>query len=234
MNVSKLKKKYKSQILYKNICLIAVAVTAVGAIAISAITIPKFSDRPKYQLPMQINMPNWRSLSSQNLNLPLDNFITARQYLYSNDINNYQVQIDAIYLNKVSSFLNITRAINIQYIESTLQLKYAENIGHYALFADQNKAYLATCINSTGQATLTESQFNSNQNRYDVMLPRLGFYLLGITDLRDYRCLFTVISTPILKSDNTPAINYQYLEASWIDWHRFWQGKFPENYSALL
>ncbi len=229
MNISKLKKTYKRQILYKNICLIAIAITAVGAIAISVISAPKFSSRPKYQLPSQINIQNWRSLPSQNLNLTFESLISARQYLYSDDTNSYQVQIEAIYLNKVSSFLNIIRAINIKYIESTLQLKYAANLGHYAIFADQDKTYLASCINPTGQATLTDAQFNSNQNQYDVVLSRLGSYLLGNGDLRDYRCLFTVMSMPIAKTTNTQ-INYQYLEASWIDWHRFWKDNFPENY----
>lgn len=228
MNISKLRKIYKRKILSNNICLITTAIIAVGAITISAITIPKFSSRPKYQLPTQINLANWRSLPSQDLKLPLENLVTARQYLYSDAANSHQVQIDAIYLNKVNSFINMTRAINIQYIESTLQLKYAANIGHYAIFADQDKAYLTSCINPTGQTTLTEAQFNSNQNQYDVVLSRLGLYLLGTGDLRDYRCLFTVISMPITEATNTP-INYQYLEASWIDWHRFWKDNFPEN-----
>lgn len=229
MDISKLKKLYRMQILYKNICLVTIAIAAVGAIAISVITIPKFSNRPRYQLPSQIDLPNWRSLSSQPLNLPLDSLLTAHQYLYNDYSRNHQVRIDAIYLNRVSSFLNIIKNINIQYIESTLQLKYAANIGHYALFADQDQAYLASCINPTGQGTLTEAQFNSNQHHIDVVLSRLGSYLLGTADLRDYRCLFTVISMPIAKTASTQ-VNYQYLEKSWIDWHRFWQDKFPTDY----
>jgi cyanosortase A-associated protein len=53
--------------------------------------------------------------------------------------------------------------------------------------------------------------------------------LLGITNIRDDRCLLTAISIPLENKQNQNLNNsYQKLEKVWTNWYQKWENNFPK------
>lgn len=108
-------------------------------------------------------------------------------------------------------------------------LKERAGVGFYSLFVDRKTAYLSTCINPQGIATVTGDKFIgnttpslvSNRFQFDRVLP----WLLGRQTLRDSRCLWTLISTPI--DEAAPDDTMKTLETVGVTWIRWWQAHFP-------
>lgn len=223
----------------KKILLIGITVSTSIAIAVSVLT-PKSVNSKKYQLPKDLVLKDWRLQSSNNLdNINEANNSSVRQYIYilpNQEISSkssQELRIDFIYTYRVMPLSNYLSILNIQYSGKPLDIKYADNIGYYALFTEQKRAYLASCINPRGESTVTEKQFKNNQDKYDFSIDKLGLYLIGKADLRDSRCLFTVMSIS-LENDTSQVSNsldntYQTLEASWKEWYIYWKNKFPET-----
>jgi cyanosortase A-associated protein len=108
-------------------------------------------------------------------------------------------------------------------------LKEQPGLGFYSLFVDQKTAYFGTCINPQGITTVTGDQFhtNSNPNPLSSGIPfhRLLPWLLGQQTLRDSRCLWTILSTPI--DEAAPDATMKTLETVGVNWIRWWQVHFP-------
>jgi cyanosortase A-associated protein len=108
-------------------------------------------------------------------------------------------------------------------------LKEQTGVGFYSLFIDRKTAYFSTCINPRGIATVTGDKFIgnttpsllSNRFQFDRVLP----WLLGRQTLRDSRCLWTLISTPI--DEAAPDDTMKALETVGINWTQWWQAHFP-------
>jgi cyanosortase A-associated protein len=108
-------------------------------------------------------------------------------------------------------------------------LKQQSGLGFYSLFVDKKTAYFGTCINPQGITTVTGDQFhtNSNPNPLSSGIPvdRLLPWLLGRQTLRDSRCLWTVLSTPI--DEVAPDATMKTLEIVGVRWIRWWQAHYP-------
>jgi cyanosortase A-associated protein len=108
-------------------------------------------------------------------------------------------------------------------------MKELPGLGFYSLFVDKKTAYFGTCINPRGIATVTGDQFHANSNPnplssgipFDRFLP----WLLGKQTLRDSRCMWTVISTPI--DEAAPDATMKKLEKLGVNWTQWWQAHFP-------
>ncbi len=101
-------------------------------------------------------------------------------------------------------------------------------LGSYSLFRHQQKAYFSTCINPQGQTTVSGDEFHSNSNPKPLDLHtvnRLLPWLLGQQTLRDSRCVWTVLSTPI--DPATADGRIKALETIGVSWIRWWQIHFP-------
>ncbi|NUN65700.1 cyanoexosortase A system-associated protein [Pseudanabaena biceps] len=223
----------------KKILLIVITVSTSIAIVVSVLT-PKSANLKKYQFPNNLVLKDLQLKASNNLdNLNETNIGGAWQYIYTSpnqktsSKSRQEIQIDIVYTYTVISLPRSLSILNIKHSEKPLDIKYANNIGYYTLFTDQKRAYLASCINPRGEATVTEKQFTNNRDKYDFSIDKLGLYLIGKSDLRDNRCLFTVMSTSL--ENNTSQISnsvdntYQTLETSWKDWYIYWKNKFPET-----
>ena len=108
-------------------------------------------------------------------------------------------------------------------------MKEQPGLGFYSLFVDKKTAYFGTCINPQGITTVTGDQFhaNSNPNPLTTGIPidRLLPWLLGKQTLRDSRCLWTILSTPI--DPAAPDATIKTLETVGVNWIRWWQVHFP-------
>ena len=108
-------------------------------------------------------------------------------------------------------------------------MKEQPGLGFYSLFVDRKTAYFGTCINPQGITTVTGDQFHANSNpnplANGIPLDRLMPWILGHQTLRDSRCLWTVLSTPI--DSAAPDATMKTLETVGVNWIRWWQVHFP-------
>lgn len=98
--------------------------------------------------------------------------------------------------------------------------------GFYHLFEHERTAYLSSCINPKGSSTVTREQFFANRNAYDLKPDRLIPIILGVEDLRDARCLWVTISTPI-ENQSIQEV-HQQLESVWREVYAWWMPNFPK------
>jgi cyanosortase A-associated protein len=106
--------------------------------------------------------------------------------------------------------------------------KERPDVGEYSLFVHKDKAYLSTCINPQGITTITGDKFHANSNPNPlkgIPVNRLLPWILGQQTLRDSRCIWTVLSTPIDRA--TPDGTMKTLETIGVTWIRWWQANFP-------
>lgn len=152
------------------------------------------------------------------------NYLSGRQYQYIQ--NGLSLNIEMRYLvNTVGDVKEyIKQNTNIHLAKVTLRQQ--TGIGYYNLFSDRSKAYLSTCINPRGGATVTDRQFKQNRNTYDLQ-SRIVPWLLGQQELKDNRCLWTHISTPL--KGTTPDRTYQFLETAFVSWYQWWYPRFPNS-----
>jgi len=218
----------------KNIGLVTVLIATCIAIGIYLFT-PSFKSRAKYQLPNQISLTDWKFQSSNSLDdLYANKAIASKRYIYQS-ANKELLQIDILYINGIVKVPQYLLDLDLNSSKNILVTRYSQDTGHYVLFSNQKRAYLSSCINPRGGSTITEDQFMQNRNTYDINPERIISYLLGTTDLRDTRCLFTIMSIPLednnLDSQQVNSLDdsYQKLEKIWINWHKDWQRIFPKN-----
>lgn len=120
------------------------------------------------------------------------------------------------------------------YLLSTLQpqaplpaltIRHRSGIGYYGLIMHNQQAYLSTCINPRGETSVTREQFAHHRHIYDLRSDRLLLWLLGQADLRDWRCWWVYLSTPVGKT--SPETAYQILEKTWVAWYPNWRSRVP-------
>jgi cyanosortase A-associated protein len=108
-------------------------------------------------------------------------------------------------------------------------LKERSGVGFYSLFVEGKTAYFSTCINPQGISTVTGDKFIANTTPSLVsgrfQLDRVLPWVLGRQTLRDSRCLWTLISTPIDAA--TPDATMKTLETVGVNWTQWWQAHFP-------
>lgn len=188
-----------------------------------------------FTFPQKVALQNWQSLASEPLaNIQGENFnsVAGKHYQYIS--NNQKLTIEARYL--VSTNGDIQKVIEKSSLipsldKSLLVNRYSDKVGFYTLFSHKQRAYLSACINPRGGSTVTSEQFTENRNTYDLQINRLVPWLLGKEDLRDWRCLWTLVSIPIVKSSTQDT--YPVLEKAWISWYNWWVPRFPPRYSKF-
>jgi cyanosortase A-associated protein len=240
-NKSKLKKIKKTTTYY----LISVVTLTCFTIGVS-LFIPDHKYRSKFEFPEKIDLSDWQFQASDNLDKELNNelnkqlettskmgIIDSRRYFYTSSLQT-TLRIDVMYVKvnvvTVSGFIG---TLKMKYVPDSFNIRYSDSIGYYALFVDSDRAYLSSCINPKGGTTVTREQFIDNRNIYDLNGDRIVSYLLGTTDLRDIRCIFTIMSLPLEKrkmdDTNNNSLNYTYqkLEKAWINWYKKWDNNFP-------
>lgn len=186
-----------------------------------------------FTFPATVPLPQWQQVASQ----PLPDRIVeqepygkvafpGRRYQYKQ--NDLLLNIDTRYeLNTVGDGQQaIANNLNLSFLpnRSPLLIRHNRQLGDYAVFIHQQRAYLNACINSRGGSTFTSSQFDANRLRYDFQIQRIALWLLGRQELRDNRCIWTHLSVPLKQP--TPE-TYSTLEQAWFSWYKWWSSRFP-------
>lgn len=217
----------------KIFCLMTVFTASSIAISISLL-LPLTKNKSKFQFPNQVSLNTWQLNSSNNLQQALQNgALSAKQYSYSSSTQS-DLRVDALYINGVISIPKSLEIIGLKYPSNKLRIGYLEKVGYYALFFEQERLYLSSCINSRGFTTVTEEQFIYHRP-LDLSFSHISAYLMGTRDLFNSHCLFTTLSIPMDKNNivNPQTIymskNAQTLEKVWIAWHQNWKNNFPIN-----
>ena len=91
---------------------------------------------------------------------------------------------------------NSPRIIEL-YIEPDLEPKDItvvndKKIGSFGLFNRDNSSYLTTCVHPTGQTAFNRQQFS--QLAHHNIRSRIVPWILGLSDIRDWRCLWVNMS----------------------------------------
>lgn len=188
-------------------------------------------------LPTQVPLKGWQALATTPLAAPRgaivqdpSEMVAGNTYVYQRDRAStpmtltvelrYLIETDPSVRNLLLKYGKPSAAVPFP---STIQ--HQKETGFYSLYFTQDKAYLSSCINSRGESTVTETQFNQNRYTYDLRLDRVLPVLLGRETLRDGRCLFSVMSLP-LQALSSEEID-QTLKDAWESWHHWWQPQFP-------
>lgn len=229
------KLKSKSQLIkaFKTSLLIAISISSFILIGVS-LFIANRQSRPKFQFPNQLALSGWKLQSSNDLDNALkDTFknsaIASRQYFYTSPSQDI-LRIDALYIEGISAIPQYLSKLGLNQSNQKLNIRYLESVGYYALFADQDRVYLSSCINARGMTAITEEQFTNNYQVDYQNLRHMSLYLLGMRDLRDNRCLLTTISIKLDKLEkNKLEQSYQILEKTWTNWYQIWKNSLQQN-----
>jgi len=130
---------------------------------------------------------------------------------------------------------NVTRYLFVysplRAANANMKERQQSTMGSYGVLTHEGRAYLTACTTNQGGSTLTEKEFIQNRSRHDLNVGNIIMWLAGQRDLRDLRCLWTLMSVPIAGGTTaTPeAIEqaYRQLETVWVPWHQWWQQNFP-------
>lgn len=188
--------------------------------------------------PQTIGLTGWQMLESKPLaahSFPNGMVATGKLYRYQSQgaiATTPPIDIEVRYITDgvanrptVDAMLPIFTKIPASVLQPTTMKQ--SQLGFYSLFVHQQKAYFSTCINPQGIATVTGDQFHNNSNpKLDTQaIARLVPWLLGQQTLRDSRCIWTVLSTPIDRATSNDRI--KSLETIGVSWIRWWQLHFP-------
>lgn len=220
--------------------LLVLCTGAIGALGYAMISNPTKSSLQAptaFDFPQQVPLADVPMLGSQAATAHLfknGRIANGRFYHYQHTPHPIDIEIRYITdgvanLPHLPSLLEAFTTIPPTAIQNSSTLKERADIGFYSLFVDRQTAYLSTCINPQGIATVTGDQFIanttpslvSNHFQFDRVLP----WLLGRQTLRDSRCLWTLLSTPIDAA--APDATMKTLETVGINWIRWWQAHFP-------
>ncbi len=184
------------------------------------------------QFPSQITLSDW----NQQNNIPLvqnpetnfqqDRLRSGQQYHYQQQQDQVTVALrfSSPTVGRVEKYIKQTYKQGFEKAYQQGSTKYLSNFGHYRLFTNQDKAYLSTCLTPTGESTVEFSNYVNKANRnvfdWQTLIPRL----LGKQSLRERRCLWVHLSTPL--NQDSPETSYRLLESVFQQGYSKWQSLF--------
>lgn len=211
------------------------AIGVLGNAIINTPTKSTLNQAAAFEFPQTITLADTQMLDSKPL-APhkFENGMVAVGQSYHYQHRPKPIEIEIRYITDgvstrptVDYLLPIFKQIPLAAIQSN-NMKQQPNLGFYSLFVDKKTAYFSTCINPKGITTVTGDQFHSNSNPSPlagIPVERLLPWLMGKQTLRDSRCMWTVLSTPIDRA--TPDATIKTLETIGVNWIRWWQVHFP-------
>lgn len=207
---------------------------AMAVITIATLLMPQVGRREikSLQFPSQVTLSGWEEKKSFSL---VDNPETQLQLHRLRGGHQYHYQQQEIEVTAALRFFSPTFGNVEQYLKKTydplLQDAYGQgknsylpDLGTYRLFHDQETAYLSACLTPEGESTINVTAYVNKTNRgifnWNTLMPRL----LGERSLRERRCLWVNLSTPL--QHNSPEASYRRLESVFKAGYSQWQGLF--------
>ncbi|WP_019508585.1 cyanoexosortase A system-associated protein [Pleurocapsa sp. PCC 7319] len=224
-------------------CVLAIASVGTNLAVVYGMIAPTVGNRPvaDFEFPghLSLNSTQAMAVKSRQVSRKTDNqeqeIIKAHQkYQYIQD--NQKISLDISYLvgtrGDVNTYLQQYTDIEPKTIQAK-KVKHIEGVGYHALFTTSDRqaqsknkrAYLSSCISPRSPSNVTQEQFSQFRYQNDLQLQVGLDWLQGKASIRDRRCLWVLLSTPIMQSD--PKTAYQVLENAWQDLYRWWLPNFP-------
>ncbi len=217
--------------------LLPIAGVTMAITTVLTILVPQIGRREisPLQFSSQLNLSDWEQENSISLvttpqtELTHHRLRSGRKYHYKKQ----QRQVEAALRFISPTFGNIEKYLQKTY-DKTFQIAYQQgqtnylpSFGYYRLFKDEKQAYLSACLTPTFESTVSQRQYVSQANRqvfnWQTLIPRL----LGEKSLRERRCLWVNLSTPL--NSNSPETSYQLLESVFKTGYPKWQGLFKNQ-----
>lgn len=211
-------------------------VTAIAtnlAIAYTVI-VPTVGNRPiaDFQFPQQLKIGSNKAIVASNSQDAVESIQQDREtvkahqkYQYTQD--DATISLEMSYLintrGNVESYLQKHTDIAPEVIEA-MQIKQISGVGYHSLLNNGNRAYLSSCISPRSPSNVTQGQFSQYRYQNDLKLEVGKDWLQGKASIRDRRCLWVHLSTPLVTDVPTA---YQTLETAWQKIYRWWLPNFP-------
>jgi cyanosortase A-associated protein len=215
-------------------CCLAITAISINLVTIYAIINPAVANRSvtDFQFPQQLKLPSAKSIIAINstdvikFNSSSDEVIKARQkYEYTQAESPISLEMSYVINTRgeVTSYLQNYTKIAPEAIEAqkTAQIK---QVGDYTLLTDRDRAYLSSCISPRSLSNVTQRQFSQYRYQNDLNLQVGWQWLLGKASIRDRRCLWVHLSTPLVSDSQTA---YKTLETTWQALYQWWLPNFP-------
>jgi cyanosortase A-associated protein len=163
-------------------------------------------------LPKTLELPNWQFNASQPINKNHPQVENGKNYRYLQNGTAIDIEIHHVINTDgdVRGYLEDYKSLSLSQVPSVRQ---NEQTGFYGLFSEGTRSHLSACINPRGQSTFTGVQFARNRNTFDLKPERVFPWLLGQSELRDYRCLWVILS---ISHEGNLTNAYQLLENTWF------------------
>ena len=224
-------------------CVLAIASIGTNLAVVYGLIVATVGNRtvPDFKFPehLSLNSTQAMAVKSRQVSRKADNqeqeIIKGHQkYQYIQD--NQKISLDISYLvgtrGDVDTYLQQYTDIEPKTIQAK-KVKHIDGVGYHALFtssdrqgdSESNRAYLSSCISPRSLSNVTQKQFSQFRYQNDLQLQVGLDWLQGKASIRDRRCLWILLSTPIMQSD--PKIEYQVLENTWQDLYQWWLPNFP-------
>ncbi|MBW4444598.1 MAG: cyanoexosortase A system-associated protein [Plectolyngbya sp. WJT66-NPBG17] len=190
------------------------------------------TDKSTIELPETVSLTGWQATGSKiipNAGLKEPSSIPNRQYRYIKD--GIPLEITMRYFSDsngdVKPILQTFTPLLKSKSQLDLGIRQKDKVGFYGVFVEQQQAHLTSCINGRGDSTFTALQFQHNRNVNDLLSERPLLWLVGLSDIRDNRCLLVHLQMPL--QNRSPEQAYQLLEQAWTEWHHSWQPRFQRS-----
>lgn len=214
------KKIWRSQLLL--FCTVGISLSAVGSLILTG-----FGNRPvaDFKFPQSFDTGDVSAYRFKT-NQVKQGFKANQQYQFT--LNNQQFTLVMDYgvgvRGNLASYLQNSTQLS-QVSINAKEIKFQPNIGHHALLKDDQSVYLSTCLSPRSLSSVTQKQFSRQRYHNDLRPIIIWQWLLNQASIRDRRCLWILLSTPI--NSGQVAGEYQLLEAAWGDLYRWWLPNFP-------
>jgi cyanosortase A-associated protein len=181
-------------------------------------------------LPQTISLPGWQTQPSQPI-APrssasrYNRVLAGQRYFYRQGDRSLQVTVHPVVETEgdVGQFMIGSHSQSIS-PPISFEDRQSSN-GFYRIFTQQNQAYLQSCLNLNGYATVTSTQFRQNAYVQALQPQQWLGWLMSQRRLLERRCLWIQISTPIEQRDVQLA--YAALEQSWKTLIPIWRSYLP-------
>lgn len=232
-------RKAISQNQWRNYYLALIAI-GTNVVTIYALINPYRGDRDlaNFRFPQQIQL-NSETLSAiqksgslvkdspeSPVNLSRQETIKSKQQ-YQSIKNGSDTILEISYLvntrGDVESYLQQYTDISSEAVKNQT-IAHIDPIGYHSLLEDSDRAYLSSCISPRSPSNVTQRQFSNNRYQNDLKL-KIGWeWLQGKSSIRDRRCLWVQLSTPLMSNSQTA---YENLEAIWREVYPWLSQNFP-------
>jgi len=194
------------------------------------IIVPQAGNRSvaSFQFPQKIKLNSTTTIEaklSQTSTTNKQAFKASHQYQYLQDGQPINLKINYIINTRgnVDTYLQHHTSIAPEIIKNKT-IKQIEGVGYHALFATGDRAYLTSCISPRSPSNITQRQFSQYRYKNDLKWKVIGRWLQGKASIRDRRCLWINLSTPLTTNTQTA---YQSLETAWQEVYQWWLPNFP-------